>query len=116
MFFSEISSDLKFIAINFSENHIESATEYRNLRLLRDVLTKDFLIKAFKDYKIVSFYVEGDFQNINYDFVNLSKSLNFYMTYFDRDSPKIIIYEKTAIDESFKKGCYFELFDSFPKR
>ncbi|UCA60311.1 hypothetical protein KB553_02000 [Chryseobacterium rhizoplanae] len=115
-FYSSISNELKSIATNFVENNVESPTDYRNLRLIRDVLTKEIFIKAFKDYKIVSFFIEGEFDKIDFDFVGLSKSLNFYMTYFDRDSPKIIIYEKINSREKYDNGCFFSLFDAFPKR
>lgn len=115
-FFAEMSQDLKTIAASFVENNIESATDYRNLRFLRDVLTHKYFKNIFKKHKIASFTIEGNFENINFDFVNLSKSLNFYMTYFDRDTPKIIIYEKVHGDDEYKKGCFYELFDSFPKK
>ncbi len=115
-YFNEISEELKFIAKHFVENHLESATDYRNLRFLRDVLKHDFLKNAFKKYKIASFCIQGDFEKISYDFVTLSKSLNFYMTYFDRETPKIIVYEKISNGDEFKKGCFFEISDSFPKK
>lgn len=115
-YFADISKDLSDIAKNFVENNIESATDYRNLRWLRDIMTKDFLKRALKNHKIISFYIEGDFEKINFDFVNLAKSVNFYMTYFDRNSPKIIIHEKIDSEEKYNNGCLFELFDSFPKK
>lgn len=115
-YYKSISNELKTLATNFVENDIESFTDYRNLRLIRDVLTKDIFMKAFKDYKIVSFFISGEFDKIDFDFVGLSKSLNFYMTYFDRDSPKIIIYEKINSIENYGSGCLFSLFDSFPKK
>lgn len=111
-----MSNDLKFITKHFIENNMESATDFRNLRFLRDALNEKYLIELLKKYKITTFYIEGAFDKINFDFVNLSKSLNFYMTYFDRDTPKIIIYEKVAAENEYKKGCYFELFDTFPNK
>lgn len=115
-YFGEMSNDLKFITKHFIENNMESATDFRNLRFLRDALNNEYLIELLKKYKITTFYIEGAFDKINFDFVNLSKSLNFYMTYFDRDTPKIIIYEKVAAENEYKNGCYFELFDTFPNK
>jgi hypothetical protein len=114
--FGKISNSLTTIAKSFKENATESQSDYRNLRFLRDVLSDDFYKEMFKDSFIASFYIKGDFKNINNDFVGLSKSLNFYMGYFDRDTPKILIHAKEQDEEAYKDPCLNELFDSFPKK
>lgn len=113
--FGPISDSLTLLAKSFKERTADSSTDYRNFRFLRDILTRNFFKDYFKDYNILSFYIEGDFENIDFDFVNLSKSLNFYMGYFDRGTPKIIIHAKNHEQEIHNQACYFELFDTFPK-
>lgn len=112
--FDKISNSLNLLAASFKERTAESSTDFRNLRFLRDILTDNFYKEYFKDHFIASFYVKGNFENINYDYVGLSKSLNFYMAYFDRNTPKILIHAKNFEEEKHNKACLYELFDSFP--
>jgi len=112
--FGNISNSLSLLAKSFKERTAESATDYRNLRFLRDILTDKFYKEYFQDHIISSFYVQGNFENINYDYVGLSKSLNFYMAYFDRNTPRILIHAKNFEEEKHNKACMYELFDTFP--
>lgn len=114
--FGPISESLKLLAISFKEKTADSSTDYRHFRFLRDIHTKTFLKDYFKDHLILSFFIEGNFENIDFDFISLSKSLNFYMSYFDRVTPKIIIHAKNYEEENHNKACYYELFDTFPKQ
>ncbi|UAB80605.1 hypothetical protein INR76_10825 [Marixanthomonas sp. SCSIO 43207] len=115
-FFKEASSSLKLLAKSFKENLPESETDYRQLRLHRSLLIDDYYKNLFEDVFIASFYVKGDFKKIDYDLIGLCKSLNFYMSYFDRNTPKILILAKSRNEESYKNPCFNELFDTFPKK
>lgn len=113
--FDKMSDALKLLAISFKEKSPESDTDYRNLRFLRDVFTENLYKEFIKDLVISSFYVEGDFEKIDFDYVGLSKALNFYMAYFDRETPKILIHSKEYEEEKYNKPCLYELFDTFPE-
>ncbi|WP_029036684.1 hypothetical protein [Salinimicrobium xinjiangense] len=113
--FDGFSDSLKLIAKSFKENSTESQTDYRHLRFLRDLLTDNFYKDFFKETINTSFYVTGNFELIDFDFVGLSKSLNFYMSFFDRGTPKIVIHAKEYEEEKYKNPCLNELFDTFPK-
>lgn len=114
--FEGFSEALQIFAQSFKENETESQTDYRNLRFIRDLLTDKFYKDIFKNTVNTSFYVTGNFEKINYDFVGLAKSLNFYMSYFDRSTPKILIHAKEYEEEKYKNPCLNELFDTFPKK
>ena len=114
--FGAISDTLKILAKAFKEQATESQTDYRNIRLLRDVLNDGLYKELFKDKFMASFFVQGNFKKINFDFVGLSKSLNFYMSYFDRNTPTILIHPKELDEENYNNPCLYELFDTFPKK
>jgi len=60
-----------------------------------------------------SFWIRG----VTWDDVfllDLARSLNFYMWYFDRESPRILIHERSKLESPGKMPPRY-LFDSFPK-
>lgn len=114
--FDKISPALETLAMSFKEQDPESKTDYRNLRLLRDIFNDGTYKEIFKDSFIASFNVKGDFEKINFDYVSLSKSLNFYMSYYDRNTPSILIHPKKLDEENYNDPCLYELFDRFPSK
>ena len=73
----------------------DSDTDFRNLIKFNFYFDKEkFLYK--KGIKPYSFFVEGDFDNINEQFfVSLSKHINFYTHFFYRKFPHIQIHDQT---------------------
>lgn len=114
--FGEMSSSLVLLAKAFKANERESLSDYRNLRFLRDFLSENHYEELRNRSFLASFFIEGDFNTINSDFVGLSKSLNFYMSYFDRGTPRILIHAKEIDNAKYKDPCLHELFDTFPKK
>lgn len=114
--FSHCSKALKILSKAFREGDIDSGSNFRNLRQLRDYFNGDeFFDKYFKDAAPISFFVEGDFSSLNSDFIELSKNINFYLKYYDRTSAQIHILKKSEFDD---KGINTSetLFDEFPQK
>ena len=113
--FGESSTELLLIAKNVIINS-GSQTNYRNLRILRDFCNQDVLPKSIIDFfsnkKPISFYV-GPLSIGNSDqLIELARHLNFYMKYFDEESPEIVIHQnfpelpersEPAIEQDFPK-------------
>ncbi|WP_299016480.1 hypothetical protein [uncultured Polaribacter sp.] len=111
------TEDFEKIATAFREDKEESKTSYRNLRQFRDYYRKDelpdFLSKYFKDKEPFNFFIKGNFKPIENEIVEFCRHLNFYMSYFDRLTPNVQIFQKSYKKENFKVPCY-SLFDTFP--
>lgn len=113
--FDNPSRILKIIAESLVLINSETKTFYRNLRQFKDYYSKEkpeYVKEFFKDRLPFSFYVKGDINGIN-DKVKFAKTLNFYLTYFDRQSPTIQIFNTDKIEFKTKLPCY-TLFDVFP--
>ncbi len=106
------------IASAFREDKEESKTSYRNLRQFRDFYRKEdlpeFITKYFEEKQPFNFFVKGDFRAIKNEIISFCRHLNFYMTYFDRETPAIQIFQKSYKKENFSLPC-FSLFDTFPE-
>jgi hypothetical protein len=107
--FSEPSEAFKLIANAFTELKPPSNTNYRNIDRFRNFYKKDTLsassIKAFYNKKSpVMFKLSGDFDAIDLDLVGFSKNVNFYLEYYDRKSPYILMFEKEP--ETYSVPCY----------
>ncbi|MCT4665222.1 MAG: hypothetical protein N4A45_08335 [Flavobacteriales bacterium] len=107
--FTEPTPQLFKLANGFRELSESSSTDYRNLREFRDFLRKDdlpkYVQKYFENRKPVSFKIQGDFQITNADYKLFAKHFNFYVTYYNRSSPKIIIHEQKAEKEKYEVPC-----------
>ncbi len=105
------------IANAFREEKEESRTYYRNLRTFRDYYKRTelpkFMSKYYDDKQPFNFFIEGDLNFIKDEIIEFCKVLNFYMSYFDRETPNIQIFAKTYKKENFNLPCY-TLFDNFP--
>ena len=105
------------IASAFREQKEESKTGYRNLRQFRDFYRLDelppFMAKYYNDKEPYNFFIKGNLSKISEDIIEFSKTLNFYMSYFDRETPAIQILSSPYNRETFNLPCH-SLFDTFP--
>ena len=117
-YFSESSKSLEIIAKGFQPLTISEKSNYRNLREYQDYFTlakqPGFVKDFFKDKKPLSFYIKGKLSSFKNDFSALIKSVNFYLTYFDRETPLFILLQRESGKEEHKTPCY-SLFDKFPE-
>lgn len=107
--YSDVSSRLISIANGFRELDDSSASDYRNLRDLRNYLRKDdlpkFVRKYFEGRHLKSFFMIGDFDKIGHDYKSISKHFNFYVRYYNRKNPQIIIHEIKNETTKFQLPC-----------
>lgn len=119
-YFSKSTKTLEALARSFIEIEDAGESQHRNLRVFRDYFLRDTLHKRFSEYfkdkEPISFFVKGEVSKIGFDFVKLSKHINFYLDFFDRNSPyiNIITKKEESVLEDYKMPCY-SLIDSFPK-
>jgi len=94
------------IAKAFRETESSSVTDYRNLLKFRDFYRQDtlpeFVKRYFKDRIPVNFYIEGAFNEIKTEHIDIFKHLNFYMAYFDRSTPQIVLFDSEDSTEKEK--------------
>lgn len=86
---------------------VPSSTEYRNLRMFRDYCDPAKIspaaVKYFEKRKTMSFFL-GPIKIDNTDqILDLARHLNFYMFYFDRETPQIIIHRPEDITAEFNE-------------
>lgn len=116
-YFAEVSNVLERFARAFRRLEGGSGSDYRNLLIFRDFFNKEKLSENrreyFKEKVPISFYIEGDMERIECDFISLSKHLNLFMLYFDRKSPVIKIIPKEDKCEAFTLPCYSNV-NKFP--
>jgi hypothetical protein len=98
----------------------EPEAGYRNLdvfwdfyRMKKDNLPKQ-IQKYFENRTPINFFIDGDFSEFDNDFISFAKYLNFYMEYFDRRTPHIIIHEKEQISE-YELPCNYAKSKEFPQ-
>lgn len=116
-YFGESSESLEIIAKGFQPLTPSEKSNYRNLREYHDYYSiskqPSFVREYFKDKKAISFFIKGKLNVFKNDFVHLLKSLNFYLTYYDRETPTLVILQKDSNKDEHKLPCY-SLFDEFP--
>jgi len=93
-------------------------TLYTSFRQFKDFYEMDkntsTSIKSyFKNKTPINFFIEGDLSKTN-DFAELCKTLNFYMMYYDRNTPIVIIDDKENEKDIFKESCHCNI-KSFPE-
>lgn len=118
--FGEASERLLTLSKFFGVVRQQSSTGYRNLQLFRDYVEyagkkRASLEDFFVDLKPISFYVSG-FKNFDEATITeVSKHLNFFMQYYDRDCPYIVIHSiETEALKTPKQLQFIET--TFPKR
>jgi hypothetical protein len=104
--YGKASKELLTLSRQFRRTGKQSGSEHRNLLLLREYVQsqskkRGTFEEAFLGMEPISFYVSG-FKRFNEDeIVEVSKHLNFFMQYYDRESPFIVIHspESESMDE-----------------
>lgn len=116
--YKEPSEELMLLSSGFREIEENSSTDYRNLRKNRDFQRKDempkYVSKYFENRKPLSFFITGDFNSIDFNYKSLSKHFNFYVRFYDRENPQIIIHEEKSTKENYNIPCLTSD-KSFPK-
>ena len=109
-YFDTPSDILKKIAVGFREVKEASETRYRNLRLFRSFYKSDKkpTEEAFFSKRVpISFYLEGNLdQIVNYE--EFTKTINFYMRFYDRKSPTILTHLPIHDQEKYEEFCHFK--------
>ena len=117
-YFGPSSESLEIISKGFQPLTPSEKSNYRNLREYNDFFSSSkqsaYVKEYFKGKKAISFYVKGKLNHLKNDFAHLIKSINFYLTYYDRETPTIIILQKESNKDEHKTPCY-SLFDTFPE-
>jgi len=107
--YKEPSKQLTFISKGFKEIDVPNESYYRNLRQFRDYYLADQQLPIYKlyysDKKPFSFFVSGDFNTIKNELIPFCKHLNFYMRYFDRNTPFINIINTEYNFEKYIVPC-----------
>lgn len=115
--FNTSSDVIEILARGFRKKSQADESHYRNLELFNEYYRRDdddsYLKSYFKDKKPISFFVTGDFSKINDDLITLSKHLNVYMKFFDREAPVINIINIDSKITEHRKPCYTQSND-FP--
>ena len=117
-FFGISSEALEILAKGFQILEQPGKSYYRNLREYNDFfnLSKqpNFVKEYFKNKKAISFYLKGRLSKLKNDFTHIIKSINFYLTYYDRNTPSIVLLQKESNKIEHKLPCY-SLSDPFPE-
>jgi hypothetical protein len=109
-YFGEPSDVFVQIAKSFIQSEGESVTEYRNLKIFRDFYRQDklpeFVKKYFEDKVPINFFIEGPFDSFQ-EHLQLFRHLNFYMDFFDRGSPHVLIHDYEDFSEAmnYERPC-----------
>jgi len=95
--FASSSETLLELAKIAKYHESNASTNYRNLRIFTDYLQQKDMPEPIREFfgsrKPISFFVES-ITSHNAEFINdLARHLNFYMYYFDRRTPRIIIHK-----------------------
>lgn len=118
--FGEASKRLLILSEVFMIVQQQSSTDYRHLLLLREYVKdagkkRASLDDFFTDIKPISFYISG-FRNFDEATITeVSKHLNFFMQYYDRDCPYIIIHSIETEALKMPKQLQF-IETTFPSR
>lgn len=118
--FGKPSNHLEFFAKGFIPVKTETLSNYRQLWKFKDYYsdkTQSIVKSFFKKATPYSFYIKNfKFRaNQKNEIILFLKTLNFYMSYYERKSPQIIILESQEKDkEIIKTPCYSEK-EKFPK-
>lgn len=120
-YFSAPSELFKAIAEAFvaTEAEVDEKTTYRNIKPFYEFYKKDTLPESIKqsynDLIPINFFLEGDLDSLDDRSIEkLLNHLNFYMSYFDRNSPWILIEDSKPTEDDFKIPCLSHL-KPFPK-
>lgn len=108
------------IAKSFRETDSSSVTDYRHLLKFRDYYKQEnlpkFIKMYFKERVPINFFIEGPFNEISTKHIEFFKHLNFYMAFFDRVTPQILIFDSEDNEqEKYEIPCLNKI-SCFPKK
>lgn len=107
--YKESSEVLKLLAMGFHKTEDDRGeTYYRNLSMFKGFFSEDKsdrMKEFFKNKVAISFFVEGDISKIE-DLKSFSKHVNFYMNYYHRKSPNILIFAEKQEKEVYNEFCH----------
>ena len=117
--YREASKELLTLSKHFRRTGRQTLTEHRNLTLLKEYV--EFKSKkrvtfeeAFFDMKPISFFISGFKKFDEVEIIEVSKHLNFFMQYYDRDTAYIVIHApELESTEPFKQPQITEI--TFPE-
>ena len=113
--FAPASQVLQKLAQTFIPNGPSSETNYRNLSsFVMQRLYKDRHPEDEGAYDPYSFWIREVDWNED-DLVSLARHINFFMIYFDKESPQIIVHEEDRKSEIVEPPKRYRL-ESFPDR
>lgn len=116
-YFGTSSKALELLAKTLRILKPDTDSEHRNLRDFRSYFNNKgptYMQQFNKDRVPISFYVEGNFKKFKGQFSPLLKTLNFYMNYFERSHPRIILLNNEKETEEIKRPCISKE-KAFPK-
>ena len=95
--FGEASKELLILSKQFRRTGKQTSTDHRNLFLLREYVQfqsrkRGTFEESPVEMEPISFYVSGFRKFEEDEIIEVSKHLNFYMEYYDRESPHIVIH------------------------
>ncbi len=108
--YDRASERVMTLARHFNPSGGETATEYRGLQrlaLFRDlegINVPERVLKFIEAMVPTSFYVNNVTSTDDAFLIPLTKHLNFYMSYFWRESPSILIHDKTDTATPYLPG------------
>lgn len=116
-YFDTCSKSVELLAKTLRIIKPDTDSEHRNLRDFRSYFNNvgpTYIQQFNKDRIPISFYVKGNFKKFKGQFIPLLKTLNFYMSYFERSHPKIVLLNKEKETEEIKRPCLSKE-KAFPK-
>lgn len=108
-YFNQPTALFTTISTGFRETDNSSDTDYRSLRKFRDYYKRDtlppFIQKYFENREPINFFIKGPFESVGNNFVSIAKHLNFYMHFYDRDTPVLVIFEQEQDKKQYAQPC-----------
>jgi len=113
-YFDKASDRLELLAKHAIQRKYYSPSEHRNLLYLREYY-QDIQkgSEPTENLTPISFFIEGMDSFDESLLTEISKNLNFYLHYFDRESPIILIHARPPSPEFVKKPVQY-IDDAFP--
>lgn len=109
-YFDISSNVLELLAKSYQPQKPAEKSNHRNLNEFSDYYNQAKLPKFLKDYfkgtKPYSFYISGKLGSLKGKYTPLLKSLNFYLSFYDRESPSIVILSKEKEKNVYNNACY----------
>lgn len=117
-YFDESTDILELLAKSYKPEKPAEKSGHRNLNEFSDYYLQTNLPKFLKDYykdtKPYSFFIKGKLKLLKGNYTKLLKNINFYFSYYDRESPLIVLLNKDKTQRKYSIPCYSEN-EEFPE-